>query len=68
MKGPVIFDKEIESVVINLPENGKEFGKELIDYLYDNFAFEGINASVLDNMNKKARAWLSRKGINAEWE
>ena len=68
MKGPVLFDRETEGVLINLPEEGKAYGAELTEYLYECYAFEGLNASILEEMNEQARAWLAAKGVHAQWE
>ena len=68
MKGPVIFDRENNSISFNLPEEAQDYAGQLVKYLKEIFAYESLNTSTVNEMNRSAIEWLKKKGITAKWE
>ncbi|MBN2532173.1 MAG: hypothetical protein JXB88_04745 [Spirochaetales bacterium] len=59
----VSLDKQTGDILINLPPQYENYEKDLKNALYDEFAFEPVNKSVLSRMNRFVAEWFEGKGV-----
>jgi hypothetical protein len=59
----VTFNKETMELELNLPDELKEYSKDLYAELIDEYGFEPINKNSLEQMNVFVKEWFEKKGI-----
>ena len=66
MKRYVTIDKETGEVILSLPDHATELGPEAAAAIQEAFAFEGLNETVLADMNAYLVSWLADRGHEVE--
>jgi hypothetical protein len=60
----VNIDKETGELGLKLPTQYEKYESEVSAALYEEYAFEALNSSVLVRMNEFVRSWFEAKGIH----